>query len=287
MSLETQLQTLEIGRVTRGGNTESLSVDFYTRWDEFDEGVPLVILGFGEEGRVANGVLDWFEARGQQAAVGVTRYTSRDTIEHVVRGAPEVLAAEVNHRRGVDRDAPVNTVSHSLGCGVLLYAAPETPQVVDASHALIAPGSVNNEAWGTTPQQRRMSFAKRLLWDNMRAPGKRSRLLDFDIFLDLAMRVGSDIRHGRLIPKVDFGLSNETQERVRAGIRYLGEFSAKTVILTGVDDKVTPRHERDAGLAAAGDIGNVQTLEIPGAHEGMSSYLGQVQLSQAVQQLAA
>lgn len=200
-------------------------------------------------------------------------------IERVVAEAPYDLAVASNERAGNNPDYPVDAIGSSQGGGVLLMSARRRPEAFDAM-GLLGPVGLNPEAFGNTDRKKAMTFLWRLGVVNALFRKEQSLLLDpkgnIDALRETGGRVISDVREGRLGPKISFALNAALAQNVAylAGKRELAVF-------VGENDPVFRPDELREELNVHG-AGHVLEV-IEGSHGTLNNRGGRNQLRHVAQ----
>lgn len=280
-----------VGTWGKGYKETTAVASVYSSQAELPEDTVLLLPGLGEEALTARKLVRLQQQKERNVAVAVLRFPDQLSINFVCMHMPQLVAAEINKRKGLQTDAPLHTVSHSQGGGVLLSCAPQTPQLHDARHVVLSPVGLNTQHFGQTPQERAKTFWKRHLFMNMIKNGQFFDPKNWLTGLDLTKRLASDVvgslvTNGyNLLPhKIAYALSDDMHKNAMVGLDHLVQHAERVAIMTGSNDPLFPLAELDETLTKH-DIFSVALQETVGAHESMAGGLGRLQVEAAFREL--
>jgi pimeloyl-ACP methyl ester carboxylesterase len=235
-----------------------------------------VYLGMGEGKHASLAALKTLSAMGIASTAVILPFhhlaRTPDNFKRTLIDVPQLIAKELNGR--ADTTTPTSIIGHSQSGYAALLTASEAPELFDNVAAWSTVG-LTSEAFGTTPDEKRKEFYRRMFRENLRERDQHP--LHHPGNIVAGMEIGrfllADFIKGRLKPKVDYALNltglDQVQKLVAAN-RNVAIFGAE-------NDPLFPKAEY---LAALGSVGLERLFHtIPGSHSNPLAAAGREQLT--------
>lgn len=207
---------------------------------------------------------------------------TRANIQRTIQEAPIAVVQQLNEQAGRPADTKTKLIGKSQGGGVVFTTASQAPELYGAIGSL-APVGLNREFLGSTLDERRQEFYKRLAFINL-LRSEQNPLLhpgNLPAGYELGRQVISDILarfegHSRLKAKVDLAMEMDLADDIK---RLVSDHNIR--IFVGEKDPIFKPFEIVQTLGQVGLTDLVET--VPGSHSSTLTRTGKAQLTRVGQ----